>query len=1041
MSQKIKTSVEIDGSLSASQIQNATVDTDKFLVSDGGTVKYRTGAEMLSDLGVVTGTANNVQHQVKAGVAINKGQAVYVIDADGTNMIVGLASNNSEATSSKTMGLLNATVSANGFADVITEGLLSGLDTSTAVVGNPVWLGTNGNLIYGLSNKPYAPNHLVFIGIVTRVNANNGEIFVKVQNGFELEELHNVDLQTTAPVNNDILAFEGGTVNLWKNKTIAAVLGYTPYNASNPNGYISSYTETDPTVPSYVKSITSTEKSNWNTAYGWGNHALAGYLTISSAASTYVSLSGSYSNPSWITALAWSKITGAPAFITSYTETDTLATVVSRGSIATSAISVRNGYNIIKSDGVTTGGQLYYDSSINQLYLWNSVAAGYFSIYTNSAERLNISSGGAVTANVDMRAPIFYDSNNTGYYVDPASTSNLNIINASMFNGRITSLYGTSSVVGQVQTSSSINMGIASGNYGYGISTNNIGGLDIMANQSGQPIRFWSGTVNESPTKSADFNGTTVNFYGNTYAPILYDSNDTSYYLNPNGDSRLSRTYIGNYTNYMTLGAWDGVNNRIEAVGQPLFLTSYGGSIKFGYSGSSQMELTTGGTLLVNNQLSLGNTTNTKIKWGGSTSPTLGLPFTGTSNALWLEVNDGDTGGIAIDNDGVTVWGAGDTGYVFRAIDEDVYQAISDVAASTTFYVAQGQNGGGYMRGVFNVTDYLTAGNSVRGPVFYDNNDTSYYGDFNSTGDSAIRVRGGALHGPNPTWGAYLLVGGDGRQNYTNSTTVASVCASNGNLHIDAASGYDTYLNFYDGNTVNFGNGSNSIVSTINNDGSHRPQIIYDYNNTGYYIDPASTSLVNVMQPYYLRRNTYSTGHMEGGQNNIGATDGKTNPIYTIGSSYNPADAALNNMYGLGYSHTNFWGGKTPSWGIYIAEAGSIIATVGNGIWTSGDITAYSDIRVKDNIEVIENALSKIKAIRGVTFTRKDALEENKHKRHTGVIAQEVLQVLPEAVIGDEENMYSVAYGNLAGLFIEAIKEQSLIIEKLTERLDKLENK
>jgi hypothetical protein len=170
-----------------------------------------------------------VRHRVKAGVAINKGQAVYVTSSDGTNMIVGLASNASEATSSKTMGLLDATVSINGFANVVTEGLLAGLNTVGANAGDPVWLGTGGNLIYGLANKPYAPAHLVFIGIVTRVNANNGEIFVKVQNGFELDELHDVDLKSTTPVNGHILGYNG---TLWVNKTIAGWLGYTPQNAA-----------------------------------------------------------------------------------------------------------------------------------------------------------------------------------------------------------------------------------------------------------------------------------------------------------------------------------------------------------------------------------------------------------------------------------------------------------------------------------------------------------------------------------------------------------------------------------------------------------------------------------------------------------------------------------------------------------------------------------------------------------------------------------------------------------------------------------------
>jgi hypothetical protein len=560
MSQKIKTSVEIDGSLSASQIQNATVDTDKFLVSDGGVVKYRTGTEMLSDLGVTVGTANHVQHSVKASVAINKGQAVYVTDADGTNMIVGLASNAAEATSSKTMGLLNATVGINGFADVITEGLLSGLNTSTAVVGNPVWLGTGGNLIYGLANKPYAPNHLVFIGIVTRVNANNGEIFVKVQNGFELEELHNVDLQTTPPANNDILTYEGGTVNLWKNKTIPAVLGYTPYNASNPNGYISSYTETDPTVPSHVKSITTTEKTNWNTAYGWGNHASAGYLTTALAASTYASLTGIYSNPSWITGLAWSKITGAPAFITSYTETDTLASVTGRGATTSTRPTFNGGVTIYNSNLL-----LDFSGNIGGIQ-WGvnpyiqGVANGGFEIRdnTNGSSRFTISSGGSVTANVDMRSPIFYDSNNTGYYVDPASTSNLNSVTinsaSTLYNGlSIVRSGGGSDPYGALSVSAP-----SADNYAYmGFTRNGVVGMAMGIDTSNN---YWIGTSGgghnaiRTGTYMTVSGGGNVTAIGDFRAPIFYDSNNTGYYVDPASNSNLNTgTFQGRmyYSNYL----------------------------------------------------------------------------------------------------------------------------------------------------------------------------------------------------------------------------------------------------------------------------------------------------------------------------------------------------------------------------------------------------------------------------------------------------------------------------------------------------------
>lgn len=186
-----------------------------------------------------TTIANDVQNLVKAGVAITKGQAVYVTGADGTNIIVGLASNTSEATSSKTLGLLNSNVSINGMADVVQIGRLSGLNTIGATAGDPVWLGTNGNLIYGLANKPYAPAHLVFIGIVTRVNANNGEIFINVQNGFELKEIHDVDIITNVPINGDLLGYDG---TLWVNKTIAEWLGYTPANASGTTNYVSKFT-------------------------------------------------------------------------------------------------------------------------------------------------------------------------------------------------------------------------------------------------------------------------------------------------------------------------------------------------------------------------------------------------------------------------------------------------------------------------------------------------------------------------------------------------------------------------------------------------------------------------------------------------------------------------------------------------------------------------------------------------------------------------------------------------------------------------------
>ena len=93
-----------------------------------------------------------------------------------------------------------------------------------------------------------------------------------------------------------------------------------------------------------------------------------------------------------------------------------------------------------------------------------------------------------------------------------------------------------------------------------------------------------------------------------------------------------------------------------------------------------------------------------------------------------------------------------------------------------------------------------------------------------------------------------------------------------------------------------------------------------------------------------------------------------------------------------------------------------------------GNITGYSDIRLKKDIETVSGALDKVKQLRGVYFKRKDGADES---RHIGVIAQEIEQVLPEVVCINSDRMRSVAYGNITALLIEAIKEQQKQIDEL----------
>jgi len=151
-------------------------------------------------------------------VTITKGQPVYAFGASGDRMSVKLANNSSEATSSKTVGLVfSNSIAPGGLGFVITQGVLSNVNTAAFNPGDTLYVGSSAGTL--TKTMPYAPNHLTRIGIVERANAGNGLIYVFVQNGFQLDELSDVDITTTPPANNDILIYSSGTT-LWNNKNI-----------------------------------------------------------------------------------------------------------------------------------------------------------------------------------------------------------------------------------------------------------------------------------------------------------------------------------------------------------------------------------------------------------------------------------------------------------------------------------------------------------------------------------------------------------------------------------------------------------------------------------------------------------------------------------------------------------------------------------------------------------------------------------------------------------------------------------------------------
>ena len=148
-------------------------------------------------------------------VTITKGQPVYLFSASGNKASVKLANNSGDSTSAKTLGLASENITAGQTGFVTCQGVLDGLNTGSYTAGDSLYLGaTSGTLT---NSKPYAPNHLVYIGMVERANNGNGQIYVRVQNGYELDEIHDVDLISNTPKNNDVLVYDSST-SLWKNK-------------------------------------------------------------------------------------------------------------------------------------------------------------------------------------------------------------------------------------------------------------------------------------------------------------------------------------------------------------------------------------------------------------------------------------------------------------------------------------------------------------------------------------------------------------------------------------------------------------------------------------------------------------------------------------------------------------------------------------------------------------------------------------------------------------------------------------------------------
>ena len=227
-------------------------------------------------------------------------------------------------------------------------------------------------------------------------------------------------------------------------------------------------------------------------------------------------------------------------------------------------------------------------------------------------------------------------------------------------------------------------------------------------------------------------------------------------------------------------------------------------------------------------------------------------------------------------------------------------------------------------------------------------------------------------------------------------------------LHHDGSN-----IQFYYGGTWNNDAWSRyAQISTvdIHHVSSLRAPIFYDYNDTGYYLDPTSTT-----------------------------------SLRTVGDWRADASTWTGEFAGKMQYHSSNWYLQFSSNLLFRNSGGTNVLTCDSSgnLTANGNVTAYSDARLKENIYTIDGALSKVLNLRGVYYNK-----IGETKRKIGLVAQEAQQVIPEVVIsvetvdpatGSTSDLLAVDYGNTVALLIEAVKEQQQTIQQQSERISKLE--
>jgi hypothetical protein len=370
---------------------------------------------------------------------ITTGTCVYLFGATGDHATVKRADNNSDATSAKTVGVVSANIAASQNGVVVTQGYVDGIDLSTGyTAGDVLWLGEAGAFT---KTKPTAPDHLVFIGVVVRAN-HNGIIYVATQNGYELDELHNVSLPS--PASGDFLKYNGSlwvadAIDLGTDTTgnyvgtITAGTGVTTSGASTGEGIAHSISigqsVATSATPTFAGGVFSTSSAVSSLSGVTPSLQVLG-VTASTASEIIARYSADINGPSLYLGKSRSATAGTQTVVTTGDRLGNLQFIGSdgtnfiasstiqgdaEGTISTGIVPGRLTFNTANSAGTLTE-RMRIDSAGN-IAIGSSTIAGY-GFYnakqiTGALSSYGITAGGTVQSDVTSTASQFLSAGNT----------------------------------------------------------------------------------------------------------------------------------------------------------------------------------------------------------------------------------------------------------------------------------------------------------------------------------------------------------------------------------------------------------------------------------------------------------------------------------------------------------------------------------------------------------------------------------------------------------------------------------------------------